>query len=114
MDGPKIINYKTRNFLVSFLASVEQSIYEKIPEADLCFYLEVDIDDALKRNHERVKDGKESDEEIVMRHQNNQQTIPICNKLIKFSNTGTYKEMLPKLAYDIWCEIATFKKRSQQ
>ena len=112
MDGPKIINYKTRNSLVSFLASVEQSIYEKIPEADLCFYLEVDIDDALKRNHERVKDGKESDEEIVMRHQNNQQTIPICNKLIKFSNTGTYKEMLPKLAYDIWCEIATYKQRS--
>ena len=111
MDGPKIINYKTRNSLVSFLASVEQSIYEKIPEADLCFYLEVDIDDALKRNHERVKEGKESDEEIVLRHQNNQQTTPICKKLIKFSNTGPYKEMLPKLAYDIWSEIATFKQR---
>ena len=55
-----------------------------------------------------------SDEEIVMRHQNNLQTIPICNKLIKFSNTGTYKEMLPKLAYDIWYEIAIFKKRYLQ
>ena len=111
MDGPKIINNSTRNSLVSFLASIEQSIYKKIPEADLCFYLEVDIDDALKRNHERVKEGKESDEEIVLRHQNNQQTTPICKKLIKFSNTGPYKEMLPKLAYDIWSEIATFKQR---
>lgn len=112
MDGPKIINYKTRNSLVSFLASIEQSIYQKIPEADLCFYLEVDIDDALKRNHERVKEGKESDEEIVMRHQNNHDIIPICKKLIKFSNTGPYKEMLPLLAYDIWREIATYKQRS--
>ena len=55
---------------------------------------------------------EESDEEIVMRYHNNQQTIPICNKLIKFSNTGTYKEMLPKLAYDIWREIAKYKQRS--
>ena len=112
MDGPKIMNYKTRNSLVSFLASIEQSIYQKIPEADLCFYLEVDIDDALKRNHERVKEGKESDEEIVMRHQNNHDIIPICKKLIKFSNTGPYKEMLPLLAYDIWREIAKYKQRS--
>lgn len=111
MDGPKIINSRTRSSLVGFLASVEQTIYEKIPEADLCFYLEVDIDDALKRNNERVKEGKESDEEIIMRHQNNQQTIPICNKFIKFSNTGPYKEMLSKLAYDIWYEIVTFKQR---
>ena len=112
MDGPKIINYKIRNSFISFLASLEQSIYQKIPEADLCFYLEVDIDNALKRNHERVKEGKESDEEIVMRHQNNHDIIPICKKLIKFSNTGPYKEMLPKLAYDIWREIATYKQRS--
>ena len=112
MDGPKIINSITRNSLVNFLASIEQSIYKKIPEADLCFYLEVDIDNALKRNHERVKEGKESDEEIVMRHQNNHDIIPICKKLIKFSNTGPYKEMLPKLAYDIWREIATYKQRS--
>ena len=111
MDGPKIINYRTGNSLVSLLASIEQKIYKKIPEADLCFYLEVDIDDALKRNHERVKEGKESDEEIVMRHQNNQETIPICNKLIKFSNAGSYKEMLPKLAYNIWCEITSLKQR---
>lgn len=111
MDGPKITNYSARKSLVSFLASIEQKIYKKIPEADLCFYLEVDIDDALKRNRERVKEGKESDEEIVRRHQNNQQTIPICNKLIKFSNAGPYKEMLPKLAYDIWHEIALFKQR---
>ena len=112
MDGPKIISCSDRNSLVSSLASLEQSIYKKIPEADLCFYLEVDIDDALKRNHERVKEGKESDEEIVMRHQNNQQTTPICKKLIKFFNTGSYEEMLPKLANDIWCEIAKFKLRS--
>tara|TARA_B100001113_G_scaffold340415_1_gene324592 strand:+ start:50 stop:763 length:714 start_codon:yes stop_codon:yes gene_type:complete len=112
MDGPKIINYKIRNSFISFLASLEQSIYQKIPEADLCFYLEVDIDNALKRNHERVKEGKESDEEIVMRHQNNHDIIPICKKLIKFSNTGPYKEMLPKLAYDIWREIATYKQTS--
>ena len=111
MDGPKIINCRTGNSLVSFLASIEQKIYKKIPEADLCFYLEVDIDDALKRNHERIKEGKESDEEIVMRHQNNQETIPICNKLIKFSNAGSYKEMLPKLAYVIWCEINSLKQR---
>ena len=54
----KLSIIRLETLLVSFLASVEQSIYEKIPEADLCFYLEVDIDDALKRNHERVKDGK--------------------------------------------------------
>jgi len=112
MDGPKIIDLRAGNSLVSFLASVEQWIYKKIPQADICFYLEVDIDDAIKRNQERAKEGKETDEEIVMRHQNNQETVPICNKLIKFSNNGPYKEMFPILAHDIWSEMVTFKQRS--
>lgn len=112
MDGPKIIDLRDGNRLVSFLASVEQWIYKKIPQADICFYLEVDIDDAIKRNQERVKEGKETDEEIVMRHQNNQETVPICYKLIKFSNNGPYKKMLPILAHDIWSEMVLFKQRS--
>jgi len=112
MDGPKIIDLRAGNSLVSFLASLEKWIYKKIPQADICFYLEVDIDDAIKRNQERVKEGKETDEEIVMRHQNNQETVPICNKLIKFSNDGSYKEMFPILAHDIWSEMVSFKQRS--
>ena len=43
MDGPKIINKGTRNFLIKFLFLLEKSIYNRIPPADICFYLEVDI-----------------------------------------------------------------------
>lgn len=110
MDGPKIVNMGTRNFLIKFLFLLEKSIYNRIPPADICFYLEVDIDEARKRNFERVKDGKETDEMIVIRHQNNHETKPITNKLIRFSNNGPYSEMFPLLASNIWSEIGTFKK----
>ena len=110
MDGPKIVNMGTRNFLIKFLFLLEKSIYNRIPPADICFYLEVDIDEARKRNFERVKDGKETDEMIVIRHQNNHETKPITNKLIRFSNNGPYSEMFPLLASNIWSEIVYSKK----
>ena len=112
MDGPKIIDMKAGNRLVNFLALVEQRIYKKIPQADICFYLVVGIDDAIKRNHERVKEGKETDEEIVMRHENNKDMFPICGKLVKFSNQGSYNEMFPRLAHGIWEEMVLLKQGS--
>ena len=111
MDGPKIVGLGTGSRLINSLAMFEKTIYERIPPADICFYLEVDIDEARKRNFERVKDGKETDEMIIMRHQNNQETIPITNRLIRFTNNGSYKKMFPILAYDIWNEMATFKHK---
>ncbi|MDC0134421.1 hypothetical protein OAI36_00030 [Alphaproteobacteria bacterium] len=114
MDGPKIIDLRTGNRLISFLALVEQWIYKRIPPADICFYLVVDIDEARKRNFERVKEGKETDEMIVIRHQNNQETCPISNRLIRFSNDGSYKEMFPILSHDIWSEMVSFKQSSDR
>lgn len=111
MDGPKIINSESKKGLISVLALLERSIYKRIPPADICIYLEVDVDEAKKRNFERDKDDKETDEMIVARHLNNQDTKPIANKLIKFSNHGSYNEMFPSLASKIWREIVLIKKR---
>jgi thymidylate kinase len=114
MDGPKIVALTGGNRLVNSLAWLEQWIYKKIPQADICFYFIVEINEARKRNFIRVKEGKETDQEIVMRHENNQDIFPIANKLIQFSNNGSYEEMFPILAHDIWDEMVSFKQSSDR
>lgn len=84
MDSPKITN--------GFLMVFEQIMYKNIIPADAVIKLEVDVETLLKRNRARDKIGKETDEEIQNRHDENKEMTPKCKKLFKYKNDGSQRE----------------------
>ena len=97
MDGPKINSSNKSNFLVKFLSKFEKKIYKAMPSADICFFLEVSVDTAIKRNFMRIKDDKETESEIRERHIQNKNIKPITKKLIMFDNNGVFEEKKKEL-----------------
>ena len=97
MDGPKIYVNNTSSTLVKLLSKLEGLIYQAIPAADVCFFLEVSVDTAIKRNSMRIKDDKETESEIRERHMKNKMIEPITKKFIRFNNDGPFEEKKTEL-----------------
>lgn len=97
MDGPKIYVNNISSTLVKLLSKIEGLIYKKIPSADVCFFLEVSVDTAIKRNSMRIKDDKETESEIRERHMENKMNKPITKKFIRFNNDGPLEEKKKEL-----------------
>ncbi|WP_444984373.1 hypothetical protein [Halomonas mongoliensis] len=99
MDGPKIAldvtGFKGR--ILRLLAGVESAIYRQIEPADVVFYLVVDEETAIQRNAERVKEGKETTEDIIRRHRQNIDFHPIAHQVERIENNGTLEEVLSVL-----------------
>ncbi len=90
MNGHKLdINHQ--NILYKKLAKIENTYYKKIVQCDLCIILTVPTEIAVLRNNNRIKEGKETDEEIIERHQQNAKHQPISKKNIRFDNNGDLK-----------------------
>lgn len=72
MDSPRLPEPQDQDGLVGAitagLARLEQRLYRQIAPPDTVLRLHVSIDTAQRRNRERVKDGKESDEYVASRH----------------------------------------------
>ena len=113
MDSPKILCHSDSPWMLRVMAQIEKKIYEKIPSADLCVYLNVSIETAVSRNESRVKVGKETRHEIVMRHADNAAVFPICNKIIHFNNEGPFEEKFFELQSIVWQEIIALKARAE-
>lgn len=111
MDSPKILSDISSSWLLKMMAQLEKRTYEKIPRADLCFYLKVSIDTAVSRNETRVKIGKETKSEIVTRHIDNKDVVPLSNKIIEFQNEGPFNEKFFELHSIIWQEMIAFKSK---
>ena len=106
MDGPKITVSSRGSKAVKFLAFLERGLYRALPEADVCVMLVVPVQEAVQRNRSRDKVGKESDSEILARHEANANMVPHCRDLEVFVNSGSYQEMLPKLIDIIWRRVS--------
>lgn len=109
MDSPKIKVNESSNIILKQLAHLEAIIYKKIPEADLCFYLNVSLNNAIDRNTSRVKDGKETTEEIIFRHTENKSVFPRAKKIVHFNNNGPFKDKFHELQRYIWLEVIKWK-----
>ena len=107
MDGPKIFVKDKSNILVKLLSKLEKIIYKLIPAADICYFLEVPVDVAIKRNDLRVKNDKETVKEIRERHSKNNKIRPIAKKFIKFDNDGLFKEKKKELLLSIRNELVS-------
>lgn len=114
MDSPKILSDISSSWLLKLMAQIEKGTYEKIPRADLCFYLKVSIDTAVSRNESRVKIGKETKSEIETRHIDNKDVVPLSNKIIEFQNEGPFNEKLFELHSIIWQEMIAFKSKENR
>mgnify|MGYP005851046689 CR=1 FL=1 len=108
MDGPRIApGGSSRLGLVERLGRFERWAYSRMPRADVCVVLTVNLESALARNRDRVKDEKESDDEIRRRFEENQTVKPIANKVIRFNNDGEFEVMRERLTKTIWAEVAS-------
>ena len=84
------------------LALFENNLYAKMPEPDLLFYLTVPVDVAVKRNEERIKEGKEDEVFLRMRHQENQD-LKYKAKLQYSIDTNTdYVNVIGKVKNILW------------
>ncbi len=108
MDGPRIVpGGSDRLGVVERLGRFERWAYSRMPRADVCVVLTVSLESALARNRDRVKDEKESDDEIRRRFEENQAVKPIANKVIRFYNDGEFELMREQLTETIWAEVAS-------
>ncbi len=71
MDSPRL-NPKDYKGIKRKIAKLENSLYSKMPKPDILFSLAVPIEVAVERNRTRIKEGKESEEFIRIRHKENQ------------------------------------------
>lgn len=91
MDGPKL-EVKELKGVYKKLAAIEKKYYDKLPFADLCIILTVPVEVAIQRNRDRVKEEKETDEEIRARHLQNTNHNPKSNEIVRFDNNGSLHE----------------------
>jgi len=105
MDGPKIYASNASSALVKLSSKLEGIIYKAIPATDVCFFLEVSVDTAIKRNSMRIKDDKETENEIRERHMQNKNIKPIAKKNIRFDNDGLFEEKKKELLFLVRNEL---------
>jgi thymidylate kinase len=109
MDGPRLSCNKDHPAIFNVLYSIENWAYSRMPRADICFFLQVPVEILIKRNEERVKSEKETDEEIRNRYQGNQDFVPLAGKIIRFDNNGPFEVKRKGLMLRIWQEIVAIQ-----
>jgi len=77
MDSPRLQENPNKRSampaVINWLARLEQHLYLQIPPPDIVLRLKVSIETAKKRNHERIKAGKETDVYVESRHRQNRE-----------------------------------------
>ena len=107
MDGPQIVvDHDCSNMVVRLCGALEHWAYSRMPRADVCFVLTLPLQTAMNRNRLRVKDGKETDEEIRQRFEVNREFMPLAERVVIFRNDGELGLMRNRLLAAIWGELA--------
>jgi thymidylate kinase len=107
MDGPRIVTGPNSGKLQRFFASIEHWAYSRMPMADVCFFLRLPLEIALERNRLRIKEGKETNEEIMARFNQNEQHSPLACKIVTFDNGGELSVKLKELLALMWKEVVS-------
>ena len=84
------------------LALFENSLYDRMPEPDMLFYLTVPVEVAVVRNEERIKEGKESEAFIRIRHEENRDLIYHAKFNYKIDTDRDYAEVLTEIKSKLW------------
>jgi len=100
MDSPRI--GPGGSILVEMMRSLELRLYERIPKADGLVFLDVSLEEAIRRNRARVKKDKESDDEIAIRHMDNQGLDFSAQKIFLVDANRDYDSVLKSLKSIAW------------
>ncbi|SEA11146.1 Thymidylate kinase [Desulfuromusa kysingii] len=105
MDGPRIHFREESGVLVQICRRIEQWAYASMPRADICFYFEIPLAVAVDRNRNRIKNDKETDEEITARFEGNRDIQLLARKTIRFDNAGDLAVKRKEFLWQLWAEI---------
>ena len=102
MDSPRIVATETSSRLLHKLAEKERDLYKKMGSVDLLLRLSVPVEVAIERNRNRVKENKESDNEIRQRYEINQSLDYGQNNLVEFDTDCDYAICIRQVKSLIW------------
>lgn len=95
MDSPR--RYSASSRLTHLINHLEYALYSRIRCTDLAIMLNVSLEEALRRNRNREKNLKETDEEIRIRFSSNTSFKPKAHRLVLFDNSDTLAKSLQKI-----------------
>lgn len=105
LNGPRLIYSKKFNFIKNILFKLENFFYKAIKILDIEFRLITNVDTCLKRNNQRFKLEKETDEEIINRYKlfliskfKSKRTIELNND---YNKGDTIKKILKCVVKDL-------------
>jgi thymidylate kinase len=105
IDGPRIdprANQGPFGFVWRWLSDIELGYYRGIPRPDICVQLSVPVDVAIRRNQERVKKDKETDEYLVERHLQFAASCASSPSVIQVDTARPRKNVMLELKRMIW------------
>jgi len=104
MDS-KRLNAKNYTGIKKKLAEFENRLYDNIPQPDILFYLIVPVEEAVIRNKERIKEGKESEEFIRVRHKENKNLFYKAKIKYITDTNREYERVIKEIKARIWRAI---------
>lgn len=107
MDGPRIILDENATWIKRLCKRIESWCYGSMPQADICYFFVVPIEVATERNRSRIKENKETDEQISARFLGNLDFKPLARKTISFENSGEFLEKRKELLDNVWHQISS-------
>ena len=102
MDSPRVLNKPQMNFLYSYFHNKEKKLYQSILPCDLALHLSVPVEVSIERNRERVKAGKETDNEIRARYHVNSNLNFKADRYCKIDATENLKDIRSTLIKLTW------------
>jgi len=105
MDGPRVILGANSGWIQHMCKRIEKWVYASIPQVDICYFFVVPIEVATERNRSRIKENKETDEQILARFHGNLDFKPLAKKTIRFENSGEFSAKRKELIDNVWHEI---------
>jgi len=102
MDSPRINAWNNKGRIVKLLGDLEYKFYSQLPKADLILDLEVSLEDAIKRNHQRVRSDKETDYEIARRHKEHSGITYNAELVEEIEAGGTLEQTFGFVKQKIW------------
>jgi len=101
MDS-KRLDPNVYNGIKKKLSLLENYFYNNMPTPNILFYLKVPVEVAVKRNEERIKEGKESAEFIRIRHSQNKDLTYKADFVYEIDTNREYKEVISEIKTKLW------------
>lgn len=104
MDSPRI-GEVNGNAFIKFMGRLENKLYKTMPLPDVIYNLKIPIDIAIKRNQARIKDDKETDDQLRLRYSEN---ADLHYNAFDFEIIDTSREfpvVLRELKEKVWAKL---------